>query len=342
MVCGLHDDGLRMVEQLHLAGVPSIVVNDAPDLRLPRCWPTWGWSGWPPTRARPRRCTPPGRPARRRSSASRATTCARWRGCPRRRRSRCAQRRRGVPEVGGPPAAPRGPGLPRRARRRGPGSDRRRAGRAARSSYGQGVRGCPRTPAAAEATGQPAAVRAARPRPADQARPGRARLAGLRLGGGADPRLPRARRHRDVGPGRALLHHRDERHRRVRRLLLPRPARVAAHLGDLPDGGRCHPGNGVLRAAHQRADQPHHRLLARSPAGHRAERSRHRGGPRGRRAGRGRGAAGPGHRRRRRGGRRQPLPRPAAGPAGARRDRRRDAAGHLVGRGPRRGAGGWR
>ncbi len=35
VVCGLHDDGLRMVEQLHLAGVPAIVVDDAPDPRLP-------------------------------------------------------------------------------------------------------------------------------------------------------------------------------------------------------------------------------------------------------------------------------------------------------------------
>lgn len=35
VVCGLHDDGLRMVEQLHAAGVPALVVDDEPDLRLP-------------------------------------------------------------------------------------------------------------------------------------------------------------------------------------------------------------------------------------------------------------------------------------------------------------------
>ena len=35
IVCGLHDDGLRMVEQLHLAGIPVIVVDDLPDPRLP-------------------------------------------------------------------------------------------------------------------------------------------------------------------------------------------------------------------------------------------------------------------------------------------------------------------
>ena len=34
VVCGLHDDGLRLVEQLQLAGVPSIVVDDQPDVRL--------------------------------------------------------------------------------------------------------------------------------------------------------------------------------------------------------------------------------------------------------------------------------------------------------------------
>ena len=34
VVCGLHDDGLRLVEQLELAGVPSIVVDDQPDVRL--------------------------------------------------------------------------------------------------------------------------------------------------------------------------------------------------------------------------------------------------------------------------------------------------------------------
>jgi Trk K+ transport system NAD-binding subunit len=35
VVCGLHDDGLRMVEQLSLAGVPTLVVDDDPAPRLP-------------------------------------------------------------------------------------------------------------------------------------------------------------------------------------------------------------------------------------------------------------------------------------------------------------------
>ncbi|MCW2749236.1 MAG: Calcium-gated potassium channel mthK [Aeromicrobium sp.] len=34
IVCGLHDEGLRVVEQLDLAGVPVVVVDDVPDQRL--------------------------------------------------------------------------------------------------------------------------------------------------------------------------------------------------------------------------------------------------------------------------------------------------------------------
>ena len=34
IVCGLHDEGLRVVEQLDLAGVPVVVVDDDPDVRL--------------------------------------------------------------------------------------------------------------------------------------------------------------------------------------------------------------------------------------------------------------------------------------------------------------------
>lgn len=34
VVCGLHDEGLRVVEQLHRAGVPVVMVDDAPDPRL--------------------------------------------------------------------------------------------------------------------------------------------------------------------------------------------------------------------------------------------------------------------------------------------------------------------
>ncbi|MCW2787642.1 MAG: Calcium-gated potassium channel mthK [Marmoricola sp.] len=36
IVCGLHDEGLRVVEQLHLAGVAVLVVDDVPDPRLVR------------------------------------------------------------------------------------------------------------------------------------------------------------------------------------------------------------------------------------------------------------------------------------------------------------------
>jgi Trk K+ transport system NAD-binding subunit len=36
VVCGLHDEGLRLVEQLHHAGVPAVVVDDRPDPRLVR------------------------------------------------------------------------------------------------------------------------------------------------------------------------------------------------------------------------------------------------------------------------------------------------------------------
>ena len=34
IVCGLHDEGLRIVEQLTLAGIPTIVVDDEPGARL--------------------------------------------------------------------------------------------------------------------------------------------------------------------------------------------------------------------------------------------------------------------------------------------------------------------
>jgi Trk K+ transport system NAD-binding subunit len=42
VVCGLRGLGLRTVEQLHLAGVPVTVVDDAPDVRLVRLVETWG------------------------------------------------------------------------------------------------------------------------------------------------------------------------------------------------------------------------------------------------------------------------------------------------------------
>ena len=42
IVCGLQGVGLRTVEQLHLSGVPVVVVDDDPDLRLARIIEGWG------------------------------------------------------------------------------------------------------------------------------------------------------------------------------------------------------------------------------------------------------------------------------------------------------------
>jgi Trk K+ transport system NAD-binding subunit len=42
IVCGLHGVGLRIVEQLNLSGVPAVVVDDDPDLRLIRSLIGWG------------------------------------------------------------------------------------------------------------------------------------------------------------------------------------------------------------------------------------------------------------------------------------------------------------
>jgi Trk K+ transport system NAD-binding subunit len=42
IVCGLHGVGLRIVEQLNLSGVPAVVVDDDPDLRLARTLIGWG------------------------------------------------------------------------------------------------------------------------------------------------------------------------------------------------------------------------------------------------------------------------------------------------------------
>ncbi len=42
IVCGLRGVGLRTVEQLHLSGVPVVVVDDNPDLRLARIIEGWG------------------------------------------------------------------------------------------------------------------------------------------------------------------------------------------------------------------------------------------------------------------------------------------------------------
>jgi Trk K+ transport system NAD-binding subunit len=42
IVCGLHSVGLRIVEQLNLSGVPAVVVDDDPDVRLARQLTGWG------------------------------------------------------------------------------------------------------------------------------------------------------------------------------------------------------------------------------------------------------------------------------------------------------------
>jgi Trk K+ transport system NAD-binding subunit len=42
IVCGLHGEGLRTIEQLHLAGVRVLVVDDRPDARLVRTVHGWG------------------------------------------------------------------------------------------------------------------------------------------------------------------------------------------------------------------------------------------------------------------------------------------------------------
>ncbi len=42
IVCGLRGVGLRIVEQLNLSGVPAVVIDDDPDLRLARVLTSWG------------------------------------------------------------------------------------------------------------------------------------------------------------------------------------------------------------------------------------------------------------------------------------------------------------
>jgi hypothetical protein len=42
VVCGLHADCLRTIEQLHLAGVRLVVVDDEPDVRLVGTLTGWG------------------------------------------------------------------------------------------------------------------------------------------------------------------------------------------------------------------------------------------------------------------------------------------------------------
>src|SRR4051794_41565147 len=42
LVCGLHGLGLRIVEQLYLAGVQVVIVDDRPDPRLVRIVEGWG------------------------------------------------------------------------------------------------------------------------------------------------------------------------------------------------------------------------------------------------------------------------------------------------------------
>jgi Trk K+ transport system NAD-binding subunit len=42
MVCGLHGVGLRIVDLLNLSGMPTVVIDDNPDLRLARSLIDWG------------------------------------------------------------------------------------------------------------------------------------------------------------------------------------------------------------------------------------------------------------------------------------------------------------
>ena len=42
IVCGLHGVGLRIVELLNASGVPAVVIDDHPDLRLARDLIGWG------------------------------------------------------------------------------------------------------------------------------------------------------------------------------------------------------------------------------------------------------------------------------------------------------------
>ena len=42
IVCGLRGVGLRIVEELNLSGVPAVVIDDDPDVRLARILTSWG------------------------------------------------------------------------------------------------------------------------------------------------------------------------------------------------------------------------------------------------------------------------------------------------------------
>ena len=80
IVCGLHDVGLRIVEQLHAAGERVVVVDDDPDQRRLRTLADWASrylaaSAQRAGHAEQRRA----RRARARWSASTPTTCATWR-----------------------------------------------------------------------------------------------------------------------------------------------------------------------------------------------------------------------------------------------------------------------
>lgn len=41
IVCGLRGVGLRIIEQLSLSGVPAVVIDDDPDMRLARILASW-------------------------------------------------------------------------------------------------------------------------------------------------------------------------------------------------------------------------------------------------------------------------------------------------------------
>ena len=75
---------------------------------------------------------------------------------------------------------------------------------------------------------------------------------------------------------RGLLHRRDHRHRRLRRLLLRRAGAVAAGLRDRPDGRRGRARGHPVRAAHPAPREQPARALVRAAPGRGDARARHR------------------------------------------------------------------
>jgi hypothetical protein len=74
IVCGLDGVGLRTVEQLRLAEVAVVVLDDEPDQRMAVLVKGWGWGYMSATATQTRFCTPPASPERAPSSAPRLPT----------------------------------------------------------------------------------------------------------------------------------------------------------------------------------------------------------------------------------------------------------------------------